>query len=168
MKISQPALSRKIKISAVFLAALIVFAALPVVYDRLPYKIVATKDRSFPWRIWIESPPGSGYRTGEYVELRVFFQNRYVEHVRFLIKQVACRGGDHLRVEEGVFYCNGREIARAQFKDSAGRPLRIMTYDGTIPEKSYFVLASHPMSYDSRYYGLVDEKFIVHRMRPIL
>lgn len=166
MKISPTGLNKKRTIS--LLVVLIVFSILPILYDLLPYKIVATKDRSFPWRIWIESPPRSDYRPGEYIELKVFFENQYVENVRYLVKQVACKGGDHLRVEEGVFYCNGKEIARAQPKDSADRPLSTMMYDGVIPEKSYFVLASHPMSYDSRYYGLVEEKYIVHRMRPIM
>lgn len=168
MKISQSDLNKKIKISALFLLVLIVFSILPFAYEWLPYKIVATKDRSFPYRVWIEMPPRSDYQPGEYIELKVFFKNQYVENVRFLVKQVACRGGDDLSVREGIFYCNGIEIARAQFIDSAGRPLQTMSFNGKIPEKSYFVLASHPMSYDSRYYGLVEEKFIVRRMRPIL
>lgn len=167
MKISPLFSNKKFTISVV-VSAFFVFWIAPILYDWLPYKIISTKDRSLPWRIWIASPPLPHYQRGEYIEIEVFFKNQYVENVRFLIKQVACRGGDHLRTQGGVFYCNGEEIARAQPKDSAGRPMSALTYDGPIPERSYFVLASHSMSYDSRYYGLVEEKHIVHRVWPVL
>ena len=54
-------------------------------------------------------------------------------------------------------------------KDSKGRILtEQFGFNGKIPEKKYFFVGESKNSYDSRYWGLVDEKDIIGRAYPLL
>jgi len=37
-----------------------------------------------------------------------------------------------------------------------------------IPEGYYFVVGTHPRSYDSRYFGLISKKEIISKIEPLL
>ena len=85
-----------------------------------------------------------------------------------MLKIVACIPGDALNVSEGLYYtCNGAPIGNALKKDSKGRDLPIFKFNGTIPAGQYFMTGTHPRSFDSKYYGLVDMKSFLAKAYPI-
>jgi len=75
------------------------------------------------------------------------------------IKRVIALPGDRVRIDEGIVYLNGRQIAEdylpRQYED-------FRSYAETIvPAHSYFVLGDHRnLSNDSRDFGPVDESYI--------
>jgi len=75
------------------------------------------------------------------------------------IKRVVGVPGDHIRIERGRVYVNGRRLAEdyvpRDFVDSHSYPELV------VPDHSYYVLGDHrSMSNDSREFGPVDESFI--------
>ncbi len=66
---------------------------------------------------------------------------------------------------QGRVYINDAEYVVFE-RDTKGRPLP-MIEDQTIPAGKYFVHATSPRSFDSRYWGLIDENNIVGKATPI-
>ncbi|HEX6879899.1 MAG TPA: signal peptidase I [Terriglobales bacterium] len=75
------------------------------------------------------------------------------------IKRVIGVAGDHIRIEEGRVYVNGRELDEpyvlGYFRDDRSYP------EVTVPSHSYFVLGDHRnMSSDSRDFGPIPEQSV--------
>ncbi len=75
------------------------------------------------------------------------------------IKRVIAVPGDHVRIDYGVVYVNGKrteeDYVPPAYEDSRSYP------DTVVPSGSYFVLGDHRnMSNDSRSFGMVDEQYI--------
>ena len=51
--------------------------------------------------------------------------------------------------------------------DSQGRPLPRFTDNGPVPAGQLFLVGTHPRSYDSRYFGFVDAREILHQALPL-
>lgn len=132
-----------------------------------PYaRVVGAMDVSLPHRIFLEVRVFDGVKKGDYVEVYVGDVNLPVKRKikpEYLIKVVGCMEGDRLEYVKGVYYCNGKEIARI----NPGAPFRPFEFSGVIPKGKLFVIGKHPYSYDSRYMGFVDEKRVVAKMIPL-
>ncbi len=75
------------------------------------------------------------------------------------IKRVIAVAGDHVRIEAGVVFVNGKRLREMyvprMYEDVRSYP------DTVVPPHSYFVLGDHRnLSNDSRDFGPVDEDFI--------
>jgi signal peptidase I len=75
------------------------------------------------------------------------------------IKRVIAVPGDHVRIDYGVVYVNGKRIEEdyvpPAYEDSRSYP------DTVVPAGNYFVLGDHRnMSNDSRSFGMVDEQYV--------
>ncbi len=75
------------------------------------------------------------------------------------IKRVIGVAGDHIRIEEGRVYVNGRELEEpyvlGYFRDDRSYP------EMTVPAHSFFVLGDHRnMSSDSRDFGPIPEQSV--------
>jgi type IV secretory pathway protease TraF len=92
---------------------------------------------------------------------------------RDLFKMIACMEGDYLERVENRFICytdkymdttDEKDEAIAvvvQPTDSKGEPYVIsFDYNGTIPKGKLFVTAPHYLSFDSRYFGLIDKSAV--------
>lgn len=149
------------------------------VEECLPYKVwlikkgepvsrfdyVAFKAKGIPYkkdgRIWIKITEGI---KGDKVEI-----SRFTEPV---MKAVDLNGlsverpviGEvTLRRTDGTFTimpCWGRTVA-------TNEPLNMTTYEGAISEGHIFVWSPAERSYDSRYWGLVNEENIIGRAHPL-
>lgn len=75
-------------------------------------------------------------------------------------KLVMCEGGDELRTIGLDYYCNGKYLGTAKTTDKNGNPVDHFQYNGKIPKGNFFVMGTHPRSYDSRYWGFVNENEI--------
>jgi len=75
------------------------------------------------------------------------------------IKRVIAVAGDHVKIDDGLVYVNGRQIAEGyvpqMYED-------VRSYaETTVPPHSYFVMGDHRnLSNDSRDFGPVDESYI--------
>lgn len=80
-----------------------------------------------------------------------------------VIKQIWGFPGDELVADGRHVYINGQLRAIALHQDSKGRPVHPFVYKGKIPPHEIFVLAPHPLSFDSRYYGFVPVSWGIHK-----
>jgi signal peptidase I len=75
------------------------------------------------------------------------------------IKRVVAVAGDHVKIEDGVVFVNGRRVTEAYVPDVYED---VRSYPETVvPAHCYFVLGDHRnLSNDSRDFGPVEEDFI--------
>lgn len=107
--------------------------------------------------------PLSEFKRGDFVGF--YYQGKDFPQYRltkgkFVIKQIWGFPGDLLRIDEkyNKVYING-ELKGAILKtDRFGNPVEHFHYNGRIPQGKIFVMAPHPRSFDSRYYGFVEVK----------
>ena len=74
---------------------------------------------------------------------------------------VVCRAGSAISI-------NGRFAAMARERDDHGRPLPIWRGCRRLSASQVFLLARHPHSFDSRYYGPVDARIVRGVARPLV
>ena len=171
------------------LASLLLFFLL---FNYLSYKIsiafTVKGQECFPYRFWLIRK-GVVPERGEYVA----FKNHKVGGRATWIKIISGKEGDRVEVIElsgkeqfRVFFDEiGRELTVRGYvflhsidplndsqvfetfeKDTKVRDLP-MIEEGRIPEGKYFVSSPAVRSYDSRYWGLVDESEIIGKAYPI-
>ena len=142
----------------------------------------------FPYRFWLIRK-GVVPERGEYVA----FKNHKVDGRASWIKIISGKEGDRVEVIElsdkerfrvfsdeigreltikgyvflhSIDSLNGSEVFETFEKDTKGRHLP-MIEEGRIPKGKYFVSSPAVRSYDSRYWGLVDESEIIGKAYPI-
>lgn len=86
---------------------------------------------------------------------------------KLFIKKIGCDSGQHLDIQNNKIFCNDKLIAVALDKNREGEILNKIDFTGTIPQDEFFALGEHPMSYDSRYFGLVNKKDVKNTARRI-
>lgn len=156
------------RVALVLLAGLIAGLVLP---QRI---IIATSD-SLNHRIFFKVPADTArIKRGDYL----LFQLQKGEHKPFirkglkenkmLIKEVGCTPGDFLtRDTEKVFFCEQIRLGKALTKDSKGNVLPVFDFTGPIPKGSYFMIGTNPRSFDSRYFGLINDDAFLSKALPI-
>jgi len=125
------------------------------------FRIIGSLDYSLPYRffLWIKPASDPKEKDGQirkygYVEVYVGdIQDKYTplkkKGVLYLIKKVGCYPGDVLTFKGGAFYCNGKRLGRAH-PEAPAPPFK---WNGRIPKGHYFLIGTHPRSFDSRYMG---------------
>lgn len=83
-------------------------------------------------------------------------------------KKIGCRPGDILETHQNRFYCNGHYLAIAKPHSNSGKPLTQFIWNGTVPDNAYFMVGTHPDSFDSRYYGFIPSNHIISYLKEIL
>ena len=138
----------------------------------LPGQITVATSASLDHRVFLLRPVPAQIETGDYL----VFRHRDLAQIRQglganrerMIKRVGCRPGEWLQVDaEYRFSCNGRPLGQALATDSQGRPLPRFTHNGPVPVGQLFLVGTHPRSYDSRYFGFVDAREILHQALPL-
>lgn len=87
-----------------------------------------------------------------------------------LVKQVAAVGGDEVcRSDQPsrTISINGKVVAETFDKDGRGRPLPIWSGCIRLVDGEFFLLQTHPLSFDSRYFGPVLRCDILGVARPL-
>jgi signal peptidase I len=105
----------------------------------------------------------SDINVGDYVKLN-FWGSQYYPEGEKMVKNVVCKEGMYLKVVGRDYYCNGVYLGRAKEKDRYGKYVENFKYDGVIPEGYYFLMGTHPDSYDSRYYGFAPRERIIGKV----
>lgn len=87
---------------------------------------------------------------------------KYKQGEEFLaIKRAVCLAGERLTVKEGGAQCNGVVLGNA--KQPVGNPK--FEFTGIIPPGKLFVMGDNERSWDSRYWGLLDQTQVIARSR---
>ena len=122
-----------------------------IVCDRVSF--IETK--SIPYRFSFDAFGPAAQ--GDYV--RVPVQHPLIEDGRktTLTKRVACAEGDTLTFDGESHRCNGVKVDHIELRQTDdGQALPIFNWNGPVPAGRFYVLGSHPRSFDSRYLGFFD------------
>lgn len=138
---------------AAMLAAFFVFGRPPVSFSFDPDSERCLPE--FKYGILVHRVPAD-IKRGAYVFWHPAGALAYVKQ-EYVLKRVEGVPGDHLRVEKGIVTINGRTVVEGM----ALAPFYHRGPDGfdraeTIPLGKYFVVGTHPLSDDSRYWGYLD------------
>ena len=126
-----------------------------LVADRLitpHYRLAFNESQSLPGTLFlvkIGKLPACGPMAGEPVQLLMPADARWYAGKRLLKVAKGCPG-DRVRIEGRDVYVNGWFAGRALPALNDGTPMEIIA-GGVIPAGHYYMWASHPASFDSRY-----------------
>jgi conjugal transfer pilin signal peptidase TrbI len=84
------------------------------------------------------------------------------------VKIASCFPGDNLEVKDFEYFCNAKSIGIAFSKDGKGKELKPFIFSGIIPKNEYFVVGTHPKSWDSKYWGFVSKERIVATAKGLI
>ncbi len=84
-----------------------------------------------------------------------------------LIKQVAARAPSRVCRHGDAITVDGQIVARAEFRDRAGRLLPVWRGCTVLTEHDLFFLNSAAGSLDSRYFGVLPREAVVGRAEPL-
>lgn len=93
-----------------------------------------------------------------------FQGSRYYPAGTLFVKKVAGLPGDRLDSGSGGIWINGEKIGDVRTADSKGRSVTPYVYHGAIPAGAYFMIAEVSNSYDSRYFGLIEERQLIGKV----
>ena len=95
-------------------------------------------------------------------------ERRYVPRGVPLVKRVAGISGDIVCAQNRDISLNGRTVARRRQVDAAGRPLPAWRGCTELKPGAVFLLMSgSPNSFDGRYFGPTDAKYIIGKAIPL-
>ncbi len=104
---------------------------------------------------------------GEYYAF-IFKAVNNEKYGRYFVKKVACISGDLLVRKGRDFYCNDKYIGSAKIFDRNGSPAPLFEYNGVIPQGYYFAVGENIDSYDSKYWGFVNQNWVVGKVHVIM
>jgi len=85
-----------------------------------------------------------------------------------VVKKAACIEGEQLRTtDQGYYYCSDQYLGVAKTKSPSGKKLTPFVYNGVVPDGKFFAFGGHVNSYDSRYYGFVENEIVEGIAKPI-
>ncbi len=97
------------------------------------------------------------------------YERGYLKHNEYLMKKVKAKSGDYACVKGEYTYIKGEILARNMNYDSAGREMPKSDFCGDIGDRKLFVaIEDIDQSFDSRYFGLIDEKDVIGIAKPLL
>lgn len=166
MKISRQSLKPVFR-SKLLWAGLAWVALFPTVYEALPTRIELTMDHSLEHSIWLTHKPFDP-ANDQYGVFAPTVKNEYTRDVKYLFKEIGCRGGQELQTSiTGEYFCESKYLGSAKPTDKNGKPVEHFVFNGIVPQGSFFMVGTHERSYDSRYYGFVRADQIERGARPL-
>lgn len=150
----------------------LILLAFALLGSALAGRIAVVTSESIDHRVFFLSKLAGPINKGDYLVFNkegahAFMQKSMKVHDR-MIKKVGCVPGEALKVDETLNYtCDGDPLGQALTADSNGRPLTLFVFNGLVPARHYFMVGTHPRSYDSKYYGLINEHDFLYKALPI-
>jgi len=82
---------------------------------------------------------------------------------QYVLKMVAGKPGDHLVIRDGAVAINGKTVVSGfpLAEEFYHRNARQLEKDEIIPAGKFFLIGTHPLSDDSRYWGYLDKSAVV-------
>lgn len=94
-------------------------------------------------------------------------KGRHVITAMPVMKIARCLPGEHLRVSDLMYYCNGEYLGRAKEYSLRGEKVGNFIYDGVVPSGKIFVMGEHRDSLDSRYFGFIEAADVIAIGHPL-
>ena len=163
--ISMP--SRKPRAAFRLTAILLLPMLLLLIADRLiapHYRLAFNESGSLPGSVFLVKTgdlPRCGPMTGEHVQIQMRRDARWYSGMRLLKVAKGCPG-DTIRIEGRKVYINDWLAGEAVSALEDGTPMAMVSA-GVIPEGHYYLWASHPSSFDSRYaeFSVISDQQII-------
>ncbi|SMC28320.1 conjugal transfer pilin signal peptidase TrbI [Desulfacinum hydrothermale DSM 13146] len=84
-----------------------------------------------------------------------------------ITKLVAGLPGDHILIRKGQLFVNGHYWDDLWLAEKLGKPVEAFEADYIVPPGKLFVLGTYYRSYDSRYWGMIDESEVIGTGTPL-
>jgi len=158
--------NREKTIAVIFLAALLTGLWLPT-------RIIVSTSESLDHRIFfMVGHHIEKIKDGDYLVFRhahsAFIRPGLSRKGHLFTKQVGCSPGEKLRRDEySWFFCDRKLLGKALAQDSKGRDLPQFKFDGPVPENNFFMVGTHPRSFDSKYFGFIHADEIKYKALPL-
>jgi type IV secretory pathway protease TraF len=153
--------------SKLFWSGIAIVFLLPPLYQILPVRVDVTKEHSLPYTFWITKAPFDASKD-KYAMFHPTVKNNYTEKVSYLLKEVGCSEGHMLNTStDGNYFCDGKYLGKAVVLDKNGVFVEHYKFNGVIPKDNFFMMGTHPHSYDSRYFGFVRKDQIERGAKPL-
>jgi len=138
----------------------------PIVYKNLPIRIDFTQQSSLPYKLWVTY---SDLSIDTNYILFVPPKSKYISNddVKYL-KKIACKEQDFLTTIDMDYFCNGKYIGTSSRFNGNGKKIDNFIFNGTIPKDKFFVVGTHPLSHDSKYFGFIDKAKVLRKAKPLL
>ncbi|MDK9702557.1 MAG: signal peptidase I [Sulfuritalea sp.] len=98
---------------------------------------------------------------GDVLAYRTDRARPYITEERLMGKRVAGLPGDRYRVERLAFYVNGTPAGKLNLCQTKYLPRYCDDREGVVPPDSLLMMADHPNSFDSRYWGPIPQRQVV-------
>lgn len=138
---------------------------IPFLYKKLPIRIDITQQSSLPYKLWLTYEDLS--IESDYI---LFLPpiSKYISNLDAqYLKKIVCKENDFLDVNEKNYFCNGKYIGTATKYDGNKNEIDNFKFNGIIPKDKFFVVGTHPLSHDSKYFGFVDKSQILRKAIPL-
>lgn len=125
--------------------------------------------RCMPWRAYVmKFEHKTEFSRGEYV---AFIGQESQMGLRFagktIGKEVVGVPGDRLLVRNDFAWINGQPIGALTLNAKLHKGPGAFDRDETIPAGKILVVGTTPQSYDGRYWGFLDQKYVVGTLKPL-
>lgn len=148
--------------------AVSVFALVAVSVFEMPRKLIYNGSASAPIGFyWVDHGQVS---RGDFVFTRlpswaemIIEQRGYLPPGVPLIKRVVGVAGDRICRRGDTILVNGAVVAVARMRDETGRKLPVWQGCRVLSRDEFFLLQEHPRSFDGRYFGAINRRFIIGR-----
>ena len=84
-----------------------------------------------------------------------------------VMKIARCLPGEHLKVSDRMYYCNGAYLGRAKEYSLRGEKVDNFVFDDAVPPEKIFVMGEHRDSFDSRYFGFIEATDVIAIGHPV-
>lgn len=96
---------------------------------------------------------------GDYINIEMSHPMLATHEIGVMTKRVGCMPGETLSRQGEEFFCQGEPVGKLLTHTTDGRPLTPFAWQGgEIPPGKVYLVGDHLRSFDSRYFGLVDQK----------
>jgi conjugative transfer signal peptidase TraF len=147
-----------------------------ILYGLSSYFVIQLS-RSLPQGLYIKKSVPERISTGQMVLFEipsdikeVMIKRQWIpSHVRYyLMKPVAAIAGDYIHIDSQGVFINKIYKGPVQHFDQQGRELPKYHYNGLLEKNTYFVLSPEMNSFDSRYFGPVQQESIINIVEPFM
>lgn len=131
------------------------------------YQLLVNRTPSLPYHYYLLKKGDQQIHYGDFVAFKWHGGMGYDAGVT-MVKVATALPGDYVDRRGQDFYLHGERVAHAIASTRTGKAINA-TEAGVVPANSLFVLASNPISIDSRYadFGLVRMSEVIGRAYPI-
>lgn len=125
---------------------------------------------SLPYYVFIINKKNLNFKKDDLIVFKYPGENIYsYKKDEQFVKIASCFPNDNLKVDENYeYFCNGKSIGKAPLRDGRGIELQHFIFNGIIPDNKYFVIGTHPKSWDSKYWGFVSKERIIATAKGLI